>query len=120
MNSIEEYQNLVGLLQEALKFYANENNYMKGKLPEGEFDFNVCIRPECRIPIPSLIDKDGGFQARFALERAKQLAELNQKMQDDYDNAVSSGLHNWENTANWENIEKEIKENRIINNDKNL
>jgi hypothetical protein len=71
MNSIEERDNLIALMQEALKFYANKDNYMGVK--------NTCG------PAYSMIDMDGGSQAQFALNKAKELADTNQKIQDDYD-----------------------------------
>lgn len=68
MNSIEEKDNLIQLMQEALKFYADKTNYA-GYMGN-----------------PSSIDLDEhGSQARFALERVKQLTDANQKMQEDYD-----------------------------------
>jgi hypothetical protein len=71
LNTIEELQNLVGLMQEALKFYADVRNY------EGPMQ---TIAP---------IDSDEhGSQARFALDLAKKLADNNQKMQDEYDKLV--------------------------------
>jgi hypothetical protein len=74
MNSIEELENLNGLLQEALKFYADPNNYKGTKSTCG--------------PAYSMIDMDGGSQAQFALNRAKELGETNQKIQDDYDKLI--------------------------------
>jgi hypothetical protein len=71
INTIEELQNLVELMQQALKFYADARNY------EGPMQ---TIAP---------IDLDEhGSQARFALDLAKKLADKNQKMQEDYDKLV--------------------------------
>jgi hypothetical protein len=71
MNSIEELQSLVNLMQEALKFYADERNYDG---PMGN------IAP---------IDLDEhGSQARFVLNKVKELNEQNQKIQDEYDKLV--------------------------------
>ena len=68
MNSIEEYQNLVNLLKTTLEFYADQRNYA-GYMGN-----------------PASIDLDEhGSQARFVLAKVKELEELNQKMQDDYD-----------------------------------
>jgi hypothetical protein len=104
MNNIEECQNTIELLKQALKFYANENNYLKGKLPEGEFDFDVCIRPELRIPRPSLVDMDNGTQARFALEKLEQQENLNKEMEDEYtkdvtDKDVLNAIEEFKKTA---------------------
>lgn len=74
-NSIEERDNLIGLLQEVLKFYANANNY------KGTKSASSC----CGGTSFSLVDVDEGSQARAVLERAKQLAKENQKIQDEYD-----------------------------------
>ena len=65
MNSIEEYQNLVALLEQALKFYAYEDNYIENK-------------------DKSLINIDKGSQARFALNKIKEINEINQEIQKDY------------------------------------
>ena len=77
MNSIEERDNLILMLQEALKFYANPNNY-KGTNSAGS-----C----CGTPY-SLIEADEGSQARFALDKAKQMVDINLKMQDEYDKLI--------------------------------
>jgi hypothetical protein len=66
MNSIEEYQNLVGLLQEALKFYANKENYKASRPVNGE--------------IYSSIEMDEGSQARFALSKSKEMIENARKL----------------------------------------
>ena len=70
MNSIEEYQNLVEYFKKVLEFYADKNQYHDG------------------FGRKTSIDLDEGSQARFALEKVKQLDELNKKMQEDYDNAM--------------------------------
>jgi hypothetical protein len=71
MNSIEERDNLIQLMQEALKFYADPTNYIG---PMGT--------------IAPIYSDDYGSQARFALEKVKQLNEQNQKIQDDYDKLI--------------------------------
>lgn len=68
MNSIEEYQNLVELLKTTLKFYADKRNY-----------------PVKTSNVSSPIEVDNGFQAQFAINKVKELEELNEKMQEDYD-----------------------------------
>jgi hypothetical protein len=75
MNSIEELQNLVGLMQQALKFYADKNNYFTSQKVSNN-------------PAPSMIMLDGGSQAQFALDLAKKLADQNQKIQDEYDKLI--------------------------------
>ena len=77
MNSIEEYQNLAGLLQEALKFYANKENYKASRPVNCE--------------IYSSVELDEGSQARFALKQAEEIIEANRKLQEDYDRLIAAG-----------------------------
>jgi hypothetical protein len=74
MNSIEEYQNLVNLLKEALKFYADENNYMP-----------ITLNGSLFAPV----HLDHGSQAQFALKQAEDLTIQIQKMQDEYDKLIA-------------------------------
>ena len=71
MNNIEEYQNLVELLKQALEFYANKDNYFTSKEVSNH-------------PAPSMIQLDGGSQAQFALVKIKEVNDQNQKMLDEY------------------------------------
>ena len=73
-NSIEERDNLIALMQEALKFYADKSNY---RYP----DFS-------KPGLHSGVELDGGSQAQFALDTAKKLTETNEKIQDDYDKLI--------------------------------
>ncbi len=77
MNSIEEKDNLIALLQEALKFYADKNNYVPTNTKNSLDDRYL-----------THIEVDEGFQARFAIEKVNELAKINQKLQDDYDEIV--------------------------------
>jgi len=80
MNSIEEYQNLVELLKQALRFYANKSTY-------GNF-----------MGSPSSIDLDEhGSQARFALEQVDKIEKANQKMQDEYNKVINETIDAIEN-----------------------
>jgi hypothetical protein len=79
LNSIEERDNLIALLQESLKFYAKKENY------SGNKNIISC----CSGTSASYVEIDEGSQARFALEKAEQMIKLNQKMQNDYDNIIS-------------------------------
>jgi hypothetical protein len=79
LNSIEERDNLIALLQESLKFYAKKVNY------SGNKNIISC----CSGTSASYVEIDEGSQARFALEKAEQMIKLNQKMQNDYDNIIS-------------------------------
>lgn len=91
MNNIEEYQNQVELLKQALLFYADENNYQSG------------------MGNPSLIDLDEhGSQARFALQQLEKLDALNQKMEEDYVKNLSAQIPN-ETPEGILNLMKEIK-----------
>lgn len=81
MNSIEELQNLVELMKQALKFYADKNNYVRPDVDATKY----CVRPKYILPIPSKIELDGGSQAQFTLDLAKKITDQNQKTQDDYD-----------------------------------
>jgi hypothetical protein len=56
MNSIEEYQNLVEILKQALMFYAEGNNYN--------------------------MEVDCGHQARFALSKIEEFEKANQNIED--------------------------------------
>lgn len=71
MNNIEEYQNLVELLKQALEFYANKDNYFTSQKVSNH-------------PAPSMIQLDGGSQAQFALVKIKEVNDQNQKMLDEY------------------------------------
>lgn len=64
--SIEQYENLVALLKKALEFYANQSNYYSGN------EFKL-----------SLILKDDGSQARFALKKIEELEEINKNIEDE-------------------------------------
>lgn len=60
MNNVEEYENTIAFLKQALEFYANQSNYR-------EFNDTMLFPP---------IEIDNGFQARFALEQIQKLAEI--------------------------------------------
>jgi hypothetical protein len=74
MSNSEEFENIIALLKEALKFYADQHNYNG---PMGT------IAP---------IDADEhGSQARFVLKQADDLIEQNRKMEEDYDRLMAAG-----------------------------
>lgn len=102
MNSIEERDNLIQLMQEALKFYADKNNYAHH--PYEANAMAMCLAPEYRPPNPSKVELDGGSQAQFAINQAKQLIEQNQKIQDDYDKLIME-TENFELTGETNPIE---------------
>jgi hypothetical protein len=92
MNSIEERDNLIQLMQEALKFYADQNNYT----PKTKNDLGDRYL--------TMVEVDGGSQAQFAIDQAKQLIEQNQKIQDDYDKLIME-TENFELTGETNPIE---------------
>jgi hypothetical protein len=80
MNSIEELQNLIELLKQALNFYANSENY------GGNRSASNC----CSGISVSKIEMDEGLQARFALKQAEDLTIQNLKIQEDYDRLMTA------------------------------
>jgi len=80
MNS-EQYENLISLMKEALKFYANIDNYKQ----QNEFE------------LFKKIEIDGGSQARFALKRVQEILDENQKMKDDYNRIIGETINAIEN-----------------------
>jgi len=76
MNNTEEYRNLISLLQEALKFYANADNYEK----------NVTYPKYSELF--SYIEMDVGTQARFALKQVQDTLDMKQKMEEDYEKLI--------------------------------
>jgi hypothetical protein len=102
MNSIEEYQNLVNLLKTTLEFYADERNYA-GYMGN-----------------PASIDLDEhGSQARFVLAKVKELEELNQKMQDDYDR-ITAGYEQLQASDDVADIKELMKTYKILGDDKDI
>ena len=103
MNSIEEYQNLVELLKQALRFYANKSTY-------GNF-----------MGSPSSIDLDEhGSQARFALEQVDKIEKANQKMQDEYNKVINETIDAIENHPfDIKNIRREVEMLKNIGNEGN-
>ena len=108
MNTIEELQNLIELLKQALNFYANGENYRGNRSASSCSGISV-----------SKIEMDEGSQARFALEKAKQLAELNQKMQDDYDKFMV-GYEQLKANDNIADPQELIKVFKTMGDDKNI
>lgn len=79
MNS-EQYENLISLMKEALKFYANSDNYY----PSAEFELSLML-------------KDSGSQARFALNKIQETLDTNKKLQEDYNKVMSDTINAIEN-----------------------
>jgi len=72
MNSTQDYENLIELLKIALEFYANKKNYDKTNYSES------------RGNISSIDLDEYGSQARFALNKIKEIREINEKLVKDY------------------------------------
>jgi hypothetical protein len=78
-NSIEGYQNTIELLKRTLQFYALKENY----------DVSHPINNQ----LFSFVEMDGGSQARFSLDKIREIDELNEKLEKDY-NAEIDALQN--------------------------
>ena len=78
-NSIEGYQNSIELLKRTLQFYALKENYM--------------VSHPINNQLFSFVEMDGGTQARFTLDKLREIEELNEKMEKDY-NAEIDALQN--------------------------
>ena len=81
MKEIEEDQNQIELLRQALLFYADKKNYEN----------------EVRYEESSLIYVDNGNQARFALKRVQEIQDEIQKLQNDYNNVIGDTVNAIEN-----------------------
>lgn len=75
----EQYENLIALLKEALKFYANKENYLFHK----DKDAPIAL--------------DEGSQARFALKKVQETLDADKKLQDDYNRVISETIGAIEN-----------------------
>ncbi len=80
MNS-EQYENLIALMKEALKFYANIDNYKQ----QNEFE------------LFKKIEIDGGSQARFVLKKLQETLDADKKLQEDYDRIIGETINAIEN-----------------------
>ena len=87
----EEDQNLIALLKEALKFYANKENYLFYK----DKDAPVAI--------------DEGHQARFALEKVIEFDKLLDKVNEEYDKYVNGIIEKEESPENMLKIIEDLK-----------
>lgn len=82
MMSKEQYENLIVLLENVLKYYADESNYMV--VPESE----SILRPKPELRRPSGIEIDNGSQARFAINKIKELRETMDSAEDEYNRLI--------------------------------
>ena len=87
----EEDVNLIALLKEALKFYANKENYLFYK----DKDAPVAI--------------DEGHQARFALEKVIEFDKLLDKANEEYDKYVNGIIEKEESPENMLKIIEDLK-----------
>jgi len=71
-NSIEQYQNIVLLIEPILKFYANDNNYV-------EYMGNISM----------IAADEHGSQARFALTKIEELLNSNTSFGDELSNKIA-------------------------------
>ena len=101
-HSIEEYQNLIELLKKALEFYADKKNY-EINIPRNNVLF-------------AYIDMDKGEQARFALEKIKELSDFNEKIENDFVKDITTAIENEDNS---DNIIKLIENFKNLNNENN-
>jgi hypothetical protein len=100
--TIEDYQNIIELLKHALKYYADEDHYIKNRPDKGEKY--------------SSIELDSGIQARFALKKLDEFNEIHKKMENDFMNFISSSI---ESNESPEKIIEDIKKH-WKNGDKNI
>lgn len=94
MNNIDEFQNQIELMKQALLFYADKKNYEN----------------EVRYEESSLIYVDEGSQARFALETLEKLEKVNQQMEEDYLDTIKQKLEDQQPPENVVNLIKAIKD----------
>jgi len=87
----EEDVNLIALLKEALKFYANKENYLFYKNKDA----------------PVAIDE--GHQARFALEKVIEFDKLLDKVNEEYDKYVNGIIEKEESPENMLKIIEDLK-----------
>jgi len=93
----EDDVNLVALLKEALKFYANEENYLFYKDKD------------------ALVAIDEGSQARFALKKLDELTEVLNNVDNDYDKIMTNAIQSGESSENVFKIMDDL--NNIANGD---
>jgi hypothetical protein len=79
MNS-EQYENLIELLKQALKFYADSGNY-NGAMGT----------------IAPIASDEYGSQARFALKKLQETLDADKKMKDDYNRLINDTINAIEN-----------------------
>jgi DNA-directed RNA polymerase subunit L len=101
---MEDYQNIIEMLKQALSFYANPDNYRQ-KHPINHELF-------------SYIEMDSGSQANFALNKLRDLENLNKNMEEVFVKNMTNAIETGESV---ENIQKMIEEfKNLSENDNNV
>jgi hypothetical protein len=76
----EQYENLIELLKQALKFYADSGNY------DGAMG-----------TIAPIASDEYGSQARFALQKVQETLDADKKLQEDYNRVINDTINAIEN-----------------------
>jgi len=105
MNSIEECKNVIELLKQALKFYAEKSNYD--------------VKHPVNSVLFSQIEMDCGAQARFALEKTLELENLSKNLEDEFVKNVTNAIETGQETDKILNMIEEFK-NLAQNEDNNI
>lgn len=95
-----EYQNLIEILKTTLEFYAREGNWNPENNPS-----------VCAVELKSLVELDGGTQAKFALEKIRNF-HINQ--QDNIEEYIKQVEENLEDTTEIDDLYKTLQEVKKI------
>ena len=106
MNSIEENQNALELLKQALMFYANSDNYKQTQPVSNNYE------------LFSMIEMDNGSQARFALEQLEKIQTITQNAEEEFVKEITSAIEDGIETDNVLNLIEQYKEK--LENDSNV
>lgn len=96
-NNIDEYENIVELLKQALKFYADNDNYS--------------VNRKVNDSIFTQIQMDSGTQARFALDRANVFINARKKIENDINHHITNNSENFLK----DNLDKLTDLNNMLN-----
>ena len=95
MNSIEENQNALELLKQALMFYANTDNYKQTQSVHYE--------------LFSMIEMDNGSQARFALEQLEKIQKLNEGAEEEFVKNITNAIESGDSIENMTKLINDFK-----------
>jgi hypothetical protein len=95
MSNVEDYQNLVIVLKQALEFYANKDNY-EVNVPQNNVLF-------------AYIEMDKGAQARFAFEKIQELENNQKNLEQQFVADITKAIENNEETDNVLNLIEEYR-----------